>query len=66
MLKLGISNDQIDHSYNPLNDIFNVDFNDYEQSNCKTAFIREPFWSPKKNISSELIAAFEQMEKYSA
>ncbi|CAG8816298.1 23175_t:CDS:2, partial [Racocetra persica] len=57
---------EIDHNYNPLNDIFNVDFNDfnYEQSNCKTAFIREPFWSPKKNISSELIAAFEQMEKY--
>ncbi|CAG8434865.1 761_t:CDS:2 [Diversispora eburnea] len=46
---------ELDHGYNPLN-------NNCEPSHYKSTFIHDPWWTPKKNISSQFIDAFKEMQ----
>ncbi|CAG8519082.1 17035_t:CDS:2 [Racocetra fulgida] len=52
---------ELDHGYNSLNQVFNVKVVN-GSSHYKTNFIHDPWWTPKKNVSSQLMIAFEEME----
>ncbi|CAG8741059.1 12645_t:CDS:2, partial [Funneliformis caledonium] len=53
--------DQLNYVHNPFNDLFKA--NGVEQSShYKLNFIYNPWWTPKKNISSRMLTAFEEME----
>ncbi|RIA89391.1 hypothetical protein C1645_824920 [Glomus cerebriforme] len=54
---------ELDHGYNSLNYVFNVKIVN-GASHYKSNFIHDPWWTPKKNVSSQLIIAFEEMENF--
>jgi len=53
---------ELDHGYNSLNDVFNVKVVNHGSLHYKSTFIHDPWWTPKKNVSSQLMIAFEEME----
>ncbi|CAG8790715.1 14747_t:CDS:2, partial [Dentiscutata erythropus] len=53
--------EELDHGYNKLECIFKKA--DYDkQSHYKSNFISEPWWTPKKNITSQLSTAIKDMD----
>ncbi|CAG8554130.1 2567_t:CDS:10 [Funneliformis mosseae] len=53
---------ELDHGYNSLNDVFNVKVINHGSLHYKSTFIHDPWWTPKKNVSFQLMIAFEEME----
>jgi len=52
---------ELNHGRNLLDDIFKIDDEKYLQ--CKSAFIHEPWWTPKnKYQKSQVLTAIEEME----
>ena len=52
---------ELDHGYNSLNHVFNVKVVN-GSSHYKSNFIHDPWWTPKRNVSSQLMIAFKEME----
>lgn len=52
---------ELDHEYNSLNHVFNVKVVN-GSLHYKSNFIHDLWWTPKKNVSSQLMIAFEEME----
>lgn len=50
---------QLNYVHNPFNDLFKV--NGIEPLHYKSRFICDPWWTPKKNISSRILTTFEEM-----
>ncbi|CAI2175508.1 10926_t:CDS:2, partial [Funneliformis geosporum] len=54
--------DKLDHGYNKLEYIFKKT-DHVKRSHYKSNFISEPWWTPKKNITSQLSTAIKEMDE---
>ncbi|PKY23971.1 hypothetical protein RhiirB3_438365 [Rhizophagus irregularis] len=54
---------KLDHGYNLFNHVFIVKIVN-RSLHYKSNFIHDPWWIPKKNVYSQLMIAFEEMESF--